>query len=51
LPADATCLATATVICRRSAATSALSLISFIAHASIQEVAEVVDNHRASEVP
>jgi hypothetical protein len=36
-------LATAIVICRRSADTSWLSLIPSIAHASIQEVAEDVD--------
>jgi hypothetical protein len=38
------------VICLRSAATSWLSLIPFIAYASIQEVDEDVDKHRASEV-
>jgi hypothetical protein len=36
-------LATAIVICRRSADTSWLSLIGFIAYASIQEVDEDVD--------
>jgi hypothetical protein len=38
------------VICRRSAETSWVSLIPLIAHASIQEVDEDVDRHRASEV-